>query len=231
MKLEREFDGFAETYQADLNQALAVSGETGDHFARERVKWLATQLSRLGEKALRVVDYGCGVGGTAPILEETLGAEFVLGLEVSPRSLEVARSRFSSSARQFLSFSEATPRGDIDVVYCNGVFHHIPLDERPAAVDYVYRLLRPGGIFALWENNPWNPGTRYVMSQCVFDRDAETLNVREGSRLVARQGFQILRRDFLFVFPAALRGLRFLEPAVCSIPLGAQYQVLCRKPR
>jgi hypothetical protein len=26
-----------------------------------------------------------------------------------------------------------------------------------AAVDYVYRSLRPGGLFAFWENNPWNP--------------------------------------------------------------------------
>jgi hypothetical protein len=25
--------------------------------------------------------------------------------------------------------------------------------------------MRPGGVVALWENNPWNPATRYVMGR------------------------------------------------------------------
>ena len=63
----------------------------------------------------------------------------------------------------------------MNLAYCNGVFHHIPLVERSAAVACVNRALRAGGLFALWENNPWNPGTRYVMAHCDFDRDAITL--------------------------------------------------------
>ena len=39
--------------------------------------------------------------------------------------------------------------------------------------------LRPGGLFAFWENNPWNPGTRLVMSRIPFDRDAITLSALE----------------------------------------------------
>ena len=40
----------------------------------------------------------------------------------------------------------------------------------------------------------------------------------------------IIRIDFLFIFPRALRWFRTLEPLVSKLPLGAQYQVLCRKP-
>ncbi len=38
------------------------------------------------------------------------------------------------------------------------------------------RALPPAGwnIFFL-ENNPWNPGTRYVMAHCAFDEDAEMI--------------------------------------------------------
>ena len=66
-----------------------------------------------------------------------------------------------------------------------------------AAIDYVLRSLRPGGLFAFWENNPWNPGTRYVMSRIPFDRDAITLSPLEARQLLRVGGFEILRTDFL----------------------------------
>ena len=94
----------------------------------------------------------------------------------------------------------------------------------------VFRRLRPGGLFALWENNPWNPGTRYVMSRIPFDRDAVPLAPPEARRLVRACGFEVLRTDFLFLFPRALRLMRPLEARLSRLPLGAQYQVLCRRP-
>jgi SAM-dependent methyltransferase len=126
--------------------------------------------------------------------------------------------------------NEYEPDGTLDLAYCNGVFHHIPLHEREAAVGYVYRAVRPGGLFALWENHPWNPGTRYVMSKCVFDKDAIVLTPSESRRLLTGQGFQVLRTDFAFIFPRTLKALRPLEKWLHKLPLGAQYQVLARKP-
>lgn len=49
-----------------------------------------------------------------------------------------------------------------------------------AVVDLVRRSLRPGGVFAFWEINPWNPGTRHVMSRIPFDRDAIMLTPPEA---------------------------------------------------
>jgi SAM-dependent methyltransferase len=230
MKPAAEFDSFAVTYDADIDQALFVSGETKDYFAQARVDWLAKRLQQLAEQPLSVIDYGCGIGGTAVLLRDTLGAASVVGLDVSASSLNVARTRFASNGLRFLGFEEYSPREEIEVVYCNGVFHHIPPAERPAAVTYILRCLRPGGLFALWENNPWNPGTRYVMSQCAFDHDAITLTPPEAAELLRAEGFQVLHTDFLFIFPRVLKYLRFLEPRLSRFPLGAQYMVLCRKP-
>lgn len=90
--------------------------------------------------------------------------------------------------------------------------------------------LSSGGLLALWENNPWNPGTRLVMSRVAFDRDAVTLSSREAARMVTAAGLGVVRTDYFFLFPRALRALRFLEPPLSKAPLGAQYQVLCRRP-
>ncbi len=115
------------------------------------------------------------------------------------------------------------------MVYCNGVFHHIPPAQRAQTVNYIWHSLRPGGLFALWENNPWNPGTRYVMSKIPFDHDAITLVPPEARDLLRQGGFEIIRTDFLFLFPKPLKSLRWIEPWLRAMPLGGQYQVLCRK--
>jgi SAM-dependent methyltransferase len=116
------------------------------------------------------------------------------------------------------------------LAYCNGVFHHIPPAGRDAAARDVFRWLRPGGAFALWENNPWNPGTRLVMSRIPFDRDAITLSYLEAQALLRRAGFRAVATSFHFFFPSALRALRRAEPWLERVPFGAQYCVLARKP-
>jgi hypothetical protein len=52
----------------------------------------------------------------------------------------------------------------------------------------------------------------------------------EARRLLETGGLQILRTDYLFLFPRMLKLFRGLEPLLARWPLGAQYQVLCRKP-
>lgn len=225
-----EFDRHADTYDAELNQGLSVSGEDKEYFARGRVQWLLHCITQLGQQPRSAIDYGCGVGDTTFLVRDLLKLSSVVGLDVSQRSLELARHRHAGKECSFLTFDEYVPKADVDLVYCNGVFHHIPVAARASAVDYILKCLRPGGLFALWENNPWNPGTRYVMSQIPFDRDSITIPPPQATKLLQDGGFQIVGVNYLFLFPRFLKSLRFLEPHVCLIPLGAQYQVLCRKP-
>lgn len=225
-----EFDQYAENYDQALARGISVSGEDKDFFARERVAWLARWLARRQFQPRTVLDFGTGTGAATPHLLHQLGAERVTGVDVSAGLLDVARREHGSGRIQFVPLAGHPTRGDADLAFCNGVFHHIPPVERPAAVDHVFRSLRPGGLFALWENNPWNPGTRYVMSRIPFDRDAVMLSPPGARAMLRAGGFEIVALHFLFIFPRVLRWLRWSEPLVCRLPLGAQYQVLGRKP-
>jgi SAM-dependent methyltransferase len=224
------FDQYAERYEEALAEGLSLSGESAEHFAKERVKWLADRINDLSVKPRSVLDYGCGTGASAPLLAKRLKAQTVIGLDPSPKLVERARQSYGNRSTYFAVIDQYAPGQDIDLVFCNGVFHHIPVHERVSAVQYIFHLLRPGGLFALWENNPWNPGTRYVMSRIPFDRDAVTLTPPEGRGLLKTAGFQVIRTDFLFIFPRALRALRWMEPFLAKFPVGAQYLVLGRKP-
>jgi SAM-dependent methyltransferase len=225
-----EFDRVIENYDAELAQGLAVSGESKEFFAEGRVAWLGGCLEGLGSRAGDVLDFGCGDGSAAPFLSKLPGVRSVLGVDVSPKSLEVARELRGGPNVRFEVTSQYRPSGALDLAFCNGVFHHIPVAERGAAVRWVFEALRPGGYFSFWENNPWNPGTRYVMSRVPFDRDAITLSVLEAKRLLRSAGFEVVRSDSLFWFPRVLKALRPLERWLAPLPFGAQYQVLVRKP-
>lgn len=223
------FDVYADDYDIALARGISVSGETKDYFAQRRIEWLRDCLKLFSAPATRLMDFGCGIGSSSPLFFDLLGVEDFVGTDQSPKSLDVAKREHGSERAQFLLFNEYQPCGQFDVVFCNGVFHHIPPLDRAPAIDYILRSLRPGGLFAFWENNPWNPGTRYVMSRIPFDRDAITLSPLEAQHLLRVRGLDILRTDFLFIFPRILRWCRYIEHFCSRLPLGAQYQVLCRK--
>ena len=153
----------------------------------------------------------------------------MIGVDVSPRLQALAKKNYGGDRVRFMLFDENQQNEPADLVFSNGTFHHIRPIDRAAAVNYIHRSLMPGGLFALWENNPWNPATRYVMSRCPFDKDACHLSPIEARRLVQTAGFEVLSTEFLFIFPRVLRWFRPVEPLISRLPLGAQYQVLCRK--
>lgn len=226
---EPEFDKFADSYRDSVNSTLELSGEDSDYFAAGRVTWLKRILS--DEHGIRnIMDYGCGIGLGTPHLLTLPGVSSLIGVDVSEKSLDVARASYGSSQAQFFSFKEYKPTCEIDLVVCCSVFHHIPPEDRREAVQYIFDSLRSGGLFALWEHNPWNPGVVYIMKNSPIDKDAVLVKPHQAQRMLRRGGFSLIQTNYLFFFPAFLRIFRFMEPALTGIPMGAQYLVLGRKP-
>lgn len=224
------FDGVAEDYEAELQRGLSVSGESSDYFAEGRITYLKRCLAAHGASTERVLDYGCGTGSSTQFFFELLGAQSVLGVDVSERSLAVAREKHEGREADFATIDSRPAAAGFDLAFCNGVFHHIAVEARPQAMRYVAESLKPGGYFAFWENNPWSPAARYVMSRIPFDKDAIMVWPKQARGLMRSAGLEVIRTDFHFVFPGALRALRRSEGLVKRLPLGAQYQVLARRP-
>jgi SAM-dependent methyltransferase len=223
------FDQYAAAYEQALSNALGPSGESRVYFAEGRVAWLKHCLDEMKHPVNSVLDFGCGDGATTPLLLQQLRAKSAVGVDVSAKSLEIARKQHGGERNRFESIGEFQPFGQMDLAYCNGVFHHILPAQRAAALAMVHRALCGGGFFSFWENNPWSLATRYMMSRCAFDRDAILLSSPGARGMLRNAGFEILRTDFRFIFPRSLRAFRKIEDLVYRAPLGAQYQIFCRK--
>jgi len=222
------FDGFVESYEDACGRGLALSGESRDYFARQRV---AVTRSLCGQATVsHIIDFGCGLGHTTPYFHESFADATLIGLDTSAGAIASARSQYGGPKVSFSSSDAYRDEATANLVYTNGTFHHIEPRDRDAEVSRIFRWLEAGGLFALWENNPWNPGTRLVMRRIPFDRDAQTLSPPEATRMVRRAGFDIVGVTSYFYFPSWLKPLRIFERSLRRVPLGAQYCVLARKP-
>ena len=65
MKPASQFDSFAQSYERDLDQALSITGDDKEYFARARIQWLAKRLRELGAAPRAAMDYD-GASGMVP---------------------------------------------------------------------------------------------------------------------------------------------------------------------
>jgi 2-polyprenyl-3-methyl-5-hydroxy-6-metoxy-1,4-benzoquinol methylase len=217
-----EFDAFADSYQDLVTDSVRISGEPSDYFASYKARYLARVFK--GRAKNKVLDYGCGVGSLSKHLRLELRPRTVDGFDPSSESLRSVEPHLRQQGLFTDTLSDL--REDYDLVVLANVLHHVLPADREKLLTGIYSRLRVGGILAVFEHNPYNPLTRWAVSQCSFDEDAILLHNSEVRHRLQKIGFQLFRRDFIVFFPKILSFLRPLEPLLGWCPLGAQHSVL-----
>jgi ubiquinone/menaquinone biosynthesis C-methylase UbiE len=109
----------------------------------------------------RALDLCCGTGAGVRMLRR-LCRERIAGIDISRGMLEVCRRRTAdvpgTAAIDLVKGDAlALPFGEeFDLVVCFGALGHIPSRDAPRFASEIFRVLRPGGRFAL-VTSPWPP--------------------------------------------------------------------------
>lgn len=227
-----EFDKFAEEYKNIHTQNIKLSGEQPDFFAEYKVAdtaFLAKQ-HQLNDN-IKILDFGAGIGNSVPFFKKYfLNAELIC-LDVSEKSLDIAKDRFPNQAK-FIEFNgKQIPYADntFNVIFTACVFHHIEGSEHDLLLKEILRVLVPGGIFVVFEHNPYNPLTRHAVNTCIFDENAELIRAKDFKYKLTSNGFKDVVVKYRIFFPGVLKKLRPLESWIGWLPLGAQYYVVGSK--
>jgi SAM-dependent methyltransferase len=130
--------------------------------------WIRDLIDFNGFAGKRLLEIGCGTG--TDLIQFARGGATVTGIDLTPRSIEIARRRFdvyglvgdfAIGDAENLTF----PDHSFDTVYSFGVLHHTPNTE--AAVDEVHRVLRPGGCAIIML---YNRSSLWYWARLVFMR-------------------------------------------------------------
>jgi ubiquinone/menaquinone biosynthesis C-methylase UbiE len=153
----------------------------------------------------RILDVGCGPGFYVAELLDAVGSEgHVVGVDRSEDMLAVAAGRVSAHGNVEFHRGEATalPVGDagFDRVLSVQVFEYV--DDVPAALAEMHRVLRPGGRVVLWDVDwatlSWHATDRDLMRRTLAAWDRHLADPSLPSTLSAQlraAGFEDVRMD------------------------------------
>ncbi len=199
-----------------------------DYYERLRVleerHWWAMGMRRIAARLLdprfrgcatvRVLDAGCGTGGTLAWLERYAEARCIVGIDYSPHALEFCRQRRRWPLVQASVTAIPFPDSVFDLVHCTDVVQHLPRDGSDSqALRECRRVLRPGGALYLRTNVCLGRGDEGDGGPALAPRDYHQYSLRELLSLLDAAGFRVDRVSYANMLPAlAATMLRRLNP-------------------
>ncbi|KRR28999.1 class I SAM-dependent methyltransferase [Bradyrhizobium retamae] len=229
-QVAEDFDGWADSYEKMINQAVAFTGRDRPFYIDVKRKHILRLARRhfADLESLNVLDLGCGTGAYHPGLKGRFGE--LHGVDVSARSIKLAAARHA-----FVRYStydgSRLPYGDgqFSMVFTIGVMHHVLPPQWESFVAEAYRVIVPGGLMLIFEHNPYNPLMQYFIKTCEIDKDAVLLRPGKLRRMFTAAGFaNVFTRTILSVPPAGAFLTR-MDSLLGNLPFGAQYYLSATK--
>lgn len=224
-----EFDRLAPDYEKLLDDPVREYFAPGSEFFVTRKLDVLRQFAAregLDTASATWLDVGCGKGDLLRAGKRHFGA--VLGCDVSLGMIDDCRDLdvVPQPDPDRLPFAD----GSVDWVTAVCIYHHIEPRDRGRLTADIHRVLKPGGVFAIIEHNPFNPATRLIVSRTPIDEHAMLLSGGTARRLMGDARFSNLEtRYFLYVPQRLYAWAGFVERSLERVPLGGQYVVFGRK--
>ena len=178
-------DGYDRIGRSYLDLVEAMGSEV-------RTKYLDA-LARGLPAGAAILELGCGAG--EPMTRVLSGQFRVVGLEISPNQLALARTNAPVAALLRGDMAQLPFRdGRFDGVAAFYSMTHVPRAEHPALLGEIARVLRPGGLLVIttgssdtpdWHEEDWLGAPSFFSH---YDGASNT-------RLVAQAGFEVITSE------------------------------------
>ena len=101
-----------------------------------------TGLDRAASRSWRILDAGCGTGGTLKALADHPNTR---GFDYAPEAIYFCRERGLHNVAQASILAIPFPDRTFDLVYSNDVFNALGDERDVLGLREIYRVLKPGG--------------------------------------------------------------------------------------
>ena len=236
------------------------SGFAQQHFAKAAVRALRAAMVRRilkltrASRDSRVLSLGCGIADTEILLAPHVA--HITGIDLSPSAIRQAREDVRRLNIANLDVIEGTIQDaplegrEFDAIIAIFFLHHLPGDELKRTAAWIFRHLRPGGVF--YSLDPSCFRLSGAIGRIIVPRlmkryqtpDEHELDPRETSEVFTRAGFES-RYDYFDFASSPLAGLfpswrggylasRAIDNLIVRTPLlrklGSNFEIVARKP-
>lgn len=224
------FDDYVETYRAEIEDSIGFIGQDVDFFIEIKADMLLDIARRyIGPpEKIKALDIGSGVGLVDRFLKSSIGQLYGVDVEDGV----VQKAKLNNPEVDYRKYDgERLPFEDnsFDLCFAINVMHHVPPALWENFSREMNRVLRPGGVAAVFEHNPVNPLTRIAVARCEFDRDAVLLTHSKLKSLFRGANLDIAEDKYIVFFPFKAGMFRGIEKGLGWLPLGAQHYVMGKK--
>ena len=217
-KPDTPFDSFEKNYNFELTNNLnqIPFQKNISHFAEQKIRIIHSKIST----PHTILEYGCGIGRNIEFLISYFPDSIIYGTDISTASLNQAKS-MNKNAHFF--HIDRLPNIKFDLILVSDVLHHIQKEQLSNTLNSINKLLNRNGNIFIFEQNPYNPVTRYLVKTCIFDKDATLLTPKMLKKSLEIKGFKIKEVGFCFFFPSSFSLLHKYELSLTKLPLGGKY--------
>ena len=144
------------TRRVDYDQIAHLYDEPGRDFAPDADLLRFVRRRAAAERSfLRILDTGCGTGKQLTADRRRLPDLLMVGLDLFHGMLEQARQR-CPTVDWVQGDSTHPPFPDASFDYITNQFSYPHVDDKLRLIAEMYRLLKPGGRFAITNIDPWS---------------------------------------------------------------------------
>ncbi len=223
---KQEFDKYNAHYDSQIEESLAFSGQEHDFYLKLKADHLLNLIQTKFEKKseIDVLDIGCGHG---------LMHKFLISPEINLSASDPASSVIKEAIRLNPDVDYQANDGhtlnyadnSFDVAFTVCVMHHVVPEQWHDFLKEMKRVIKPSGLLVVYEHNPYNPMTLYIVKTCPIDANAVLLKSTKLRALMKSVGLIKTSNEYIIFFPAQNENFRKIEKMLTWLPLGAQYCV------
>lgn len=223
-----DFNATKDRYREVIERSIGFAGKGLDYYVKAKAdafkRAVSSHFPHLQNPKL--LDVGCGHGLIHPYLVDNFA---ITGTDVAGEVLTIAAHEnphvsYIIYDGMKLPFHDAC--FDLTLAIC--VMHHVPPAHWLNFLGEMKRVAKPrGGVF-IFEHNPFNPFTRYVVSHNELDQGVTLLSSACLRKLMREVGLQAPLTENILFTPFSERFFTRLDTMLSWCPFGAQYFTYAR---
>lgn len=228
MKEPTIFDKYSSCYAATHDKYLPP-GIRHDQFRIQKLEWVSSF------PGVSLLDFGCNSGELCFDLLKLKPEMDLFGIDESVEAISIARDLANNSGSNInfaFNLNEISIEKKFDIITLFNVLHHVEEAKREALISTLIQLLNPGGKLLIWEHNPLNPVTRYLVKVCPFDAGVVLVKIKWLVPLLKQNKVNCYYLEYVNIVPPRWHKIvmfRWLESLLKRFPFGAQYRVAVTK--